>query len=58
MNLKLNSKLQNTRYCYKSISDFKKGYYPKPNIVKDEKGDLVNTPTVFCLGGGTISLSY
>jgi hypothetical protein len=56
--LKLDSKIENIRDCYKIINDFKKGYYPKPNIVKDEKGDLVNTPTVFCLGGGTISLSY
>ena len=45
MNLKLNIRVENIRYCYKSTSDFKKGYYPKPNIVKDEKGDLVNTPT-------------
>jgi len=26
---------------YKGISDFKKGYQPRCNIVKDEKGDLV-----------------
>jgi len=25
----------------RSISDFKKGYQPRCNIVKDEKGDLV-----------------
>jgi hypothetical protein len=23
------------------IKDFKKGYLPRPNVVKDEKGDLV-----------------
>ena len=26
---------------YRSISDFKKGYQPRSNVVKDEKGDLV-----------------
>ena len=25
---------------YRGINDFKKGYQPKTNIVKDEKGDL------------------
>jgi hypothetical protein len=26
---------------YRGISDFKKGYQPRTNIVKDDKGDLV-----------------
>ena len=26
---------------YRGISDFKKGYQPRTNIVKDEKGNLV-----------------
>ena len=26
---------------YRGISDFKKGYSPRTNIVKDKKGDLV-----------------
>jgi hypothetical protein len=26
---------------YRGINDFKKGYQPRPNIVKEEKGDLV-----------------
>jgi hypothetical protein len=26
---------------YRGFSDFKKGYQPRTNIVKDEKGDLV-----------------
>jgi hypothetical protein len=29
---------------YKGISDFKKGYQPRTNILKDEKGDLVADP--------------
>jgi len=41
------------------ISDFKKGYQPRTNILKDEQGDLVaDPPTVLWLGGGNISLSY
>ena len=44
---------------YRCISDFKKGYQPRTNIVWNEKGDLVADPppTVFWLGGGIISLS-
>jgi hypothetical protein len=29
---------------YRGISDFKKGYQPRNNIVKDEKGDLIIDP--------------
>ena len=36
-----NSKVQNIRDLYRGINDFKKGYQPRCNIVKDEKGDLV-----------------
>ena len=53
---------------YRGINDFKKGYQPRCNIVKDEKGDLVaermrkvtwlQTPTILWVGGGTISPSY
>jgi len=39
--LETNSKIQNVRDLYKGINDFKKGYQPRRNIVKDEKGDLV-----------------
>jgi len=39
--LETNSKIQNIRDLYKDINDFKKGYQPRCNIVKDEKGDLV-----------------
>jgi hypothetical protein len=28
------------RDLYRGISDFKKGYQPRTNILKDEKGDL------------------
>jgi len=39
--LETNSKIKNIRDLYRGISDFKKGYQPRYNIVKDEKGDLV-----------------
>jgi hypothetical protein len=39
--LETNSKLKNVRDLYRGINAFKKGYQPKTNIVKDEKGDLV-----------------
>jgi hypothetical protein len=39
--LETNSKIKNIRDLYRDISDFKKGYQPRTNIVKDDKGDLV-----------------
>jgi len=39
--LETNRKIQNIRDLYMRISDFKKGFQPRCNIVKDEKGDLV-----------------
>ena len=39
--LETNSKPKNIRDLYKGINDFKKGYQPRTNIVKDEMGDVV-----------------
>jgi len=39
--LETNNKIQNIKDLYRGISEFKKGYQPRCNIVKDEKGDLV-----------------
>ena len=39
--LETNSKIKNIRDLYRGINDFKKGYQPRCNIVKDEKGNLV-----------------
>jgi hypothetical protein len=33
--------IKNIRVLYRGINDFKKGYQPRTNIVRDEKGDLV-----------------
>ena len=39
--LENDSKIKNIRDLYRGINDFKKGYQPRTDIVKDEKGDLV-----------------
>jgi hypothetical protein len=39
--LETKSKNTNIRDLYRGISDFKKGYQPRNNVVKDENGDLV-----------------
>ena len=39
--LETKSKIKNIRDLYRGIKNFKKGYQPRINIVKDEKGDLV-----------------
>jgi hypothetical protein len=31
-------------YLYRGITEFKKGYQPKTNLVKDERGDLLADP--------------
>ena len=36
-----NSKIKNIRNLCRCISDFKKGYQPRTNVVKDETVDLV-----------------
>jgi len=37
--LETNCKIQNIRDLYRGINDFKMGYQPTCNIVKDEEGD-------------------
>ena len=39
--LETTSKIQRIRNLYRGINDFKKGYQPRCNIVKDEKDDLM-----------------
>jgi len=39
--LETNINITNIRDLYRDITDFKKGYQPRTNIVKDEKGDFV-----------------
>jgi hypothetical protein len=42
--IELNSKNKNIRDLYRGITEFKKGYKPKTNLVKDERGDLLADP--------------
>ena len=58
LNFETNSKVKNTRDLYRGISDFKKGYQPRNNTVKVRRVICLQTPTVFWLGGGNISLSF
>ena len=38
--LETDNKIKNIRDLYMGIIDFKKGYQPRTNVVKGEKGDL------------------
>jgi hypothetical protein len=39
--LETNSKNENIRYLFRGINEFKKGYQPGTNMVKEENGDLL-----------------
>jgi hypothetical protein len=39
--LATNSKNKNIRDLYRGINEFKRGYQPRNNLVKDENGDLL-----------------
>jgi len=49
--LETNSKIE-------KIRDFHKVYKPTTNTVKDKMDDWLQIHRVFCLGGGTIFISY
>jgi hypothetical protein len=36
-----NGKNKNIRYLYRGINEFKRGYQPRNNLVKDGNGDLL-----------------
>jgi hypothetical protein len=42
--LESDSKNKNIRDLYRGINEFKKGYQPRTNLVKDERGDLLADP--------------
>jgi hypothetical protein len=42
--LESNSKNKNIRDLYRGINEFKKGYQPRINLVKEEKSDLLADP--------------
>jgi hypothetical protein len=45
--IELNSKNKNIGDLYRDITEFKKGYQPKTNLVKNERGDLLADPQKF-----------
>jgi hypothetical protein len=42
--LESNRKNKNIRGLYRGINEFKKGYQPRTNSVKDKRGDLLADP--------------
>jgi hypothetical protein len=42
--LESNSKNKNIRDMYRGINEFKKGYQPRTNLVKEERGNLLADP--------------
>jgi len=45
--LETNDKIRNIRDLYRGISDFKKGYQHRTNIIKEEKSDLLrDSPSI------------
>jgi hypothetical protein len=42
--LESNSKNKNIRDLYRGINEFKKGYQPRTNLVKDKRGNLLPNP--------------
>jgi hypothetical protein len=45
--LESSSKNKNIRDLFRDINEFKKGYQPRTNLVKDERGDLLADPHKF-----------
>jgi hypothetical protein len=42
--LETNNKNKNIRDLYRGINEFKKGYQPRINIIKDQNGNLIAGP--------------
>jgi hypothetical protein len=42
----MNNKNKNIRDLYRRINEFKRGYHPRSNLVKDENGDLADSNTI------------
>jgi hypothetical protein len=42
--LETSNKNKNIRHLYRGINEFKKGYQPRVNIMKDENGNLLADP--------------
>jgi hypothetical protein len=59
---KLNELTTNSRNkirdFFLGINEFKRGYQPRNNVVKDENGDLLTDSHSIKIGGNTTFLSY
>jgi hypothetical protein len=42
--LETNNKNKNIRHLYRGINEFKKGYQPRNNIIKEKNGNLLTDP--------------
>jgi hypothetical protein len=56
--LETNNKNKNIRDLYRGITEFKKNYQPRNNLVKDENGDLLADTHNISIHGRTTFLSY
>jgi hypothetical protein len=57
--LATNSKNRNVRDLYREINEYKRGYQPRSNFVKDENGDLLADSNIINnIGGRATFLSY
>jgi hypothetical protein len=54
----MNSKNKNIRHCYREINEFKRGYLPRSNLVKDENGDLLTDSNTILDGWKSYFISY
>jgi hypothetical protein len=56
--LATNSKNKNIRDLYRVINEFKRGYQPRNNVVKNKNGNLLADSHNILIGGRTTFLSY
>jgi hypothetical protein len=56
--LATNSKNKNIRGLYSEINEFKRGYQPRSNFVKDENGDLLADSNTILNSGRATFLNY
>jgi hypothetical protein len=56
--LATNSKNKNPRDLYRVINEFKRGYQPRSNLVRDENGDLLAGSNTIVNRWNSTSLNY
>jgi hypothetical protein len=53
----MNCKNKNIRVLYRGITEFKRRYQPRSNLVKDENGGLLTDSNIILNGGRTTCLN-